>query len=170
MHTKGPASPGKESLFQTPSFKSRLFHTQKEFASNRVVEMELFLHSQFPTPMAEGRSTKIISMIKWMRTSGLSMKHSLYLLLEGDLITPHLYRPLYGRVEGEGLVTSCLSISLSPLSLSLASLSLSFLSLPNPNPNGINSFTLEPQDDAFVVWAGVSCLVWHLRSTFMFEG
>ena len=29
------------------------------------------------TPMAQGRSTKIISMIEWIRTSRLSIKHSL---------------------------------------------------------------------------------------------
>ena len=28
------------------------------------------------TPMAQGQSTKIISMIKWIRTSRLSMKNS----------------------------------------------------------------------------------------------
>ena len=38
---------------------------------------------------------------------------------EADLITPHLYSPLYLLiVEGEGLVTSCLSLSLASLSLS----------------------------------------------------
>ena len=159
MHTKGPASPGKESLFETPSFKRRLFHTQTEFASNRVVEMEFFLHSQFPTPMAEGRSTKIISMIKWMRTSGLSMKHSLYLLLEGDFITPHLYRPLYGRVEGEGLVTSCLSLSLSPLSLSLASLSLSPFSLsPTQTPTALTRSPWSPRTTHSSYW--LACRAW----------
>ena len=34
------------------------------------------------TPMAQGRSTKIISMIKWIRTSKLSIKISLSLILE----------------------------------------------------------------------------------------
>ena len=29
------------------------------------------------TPMAQGRSTEIISMIQWIRTSRLSIKHSL---------------------------------------------------------------------------------------------
>ena len=32
--------------------------------------------------MARGRSTKIISMIKWIRTSGLSIKISLSLLVQ----------------------------------------------------------------------------------------
>ena len=30
------------------------------------------------TPMAQGRSTKIISMIRWVRTSRFSIKKSLY--------------------------------------------------------------------------------------------
>ena len=33
------------------------------------------------TPMAQGRSTKIISMIKWIRTSRLSIKNSFSLIL-----------------------------------------------------------------------------------------
>jgi len=35
---------------------------------------------EFKTPMARGRSTKIISMTKWIRTSRLSLHNSLYRL------------------------------------------------------------------------------------------
>jgi len=35
------------------------------------------------TPMAQGRSTKIISIIKWIRTSRLSIKNSLSLRVQG---------------------------------------------------------------------------------------
>ena len=37
------------------------------------------LRKEIQTPMARGRSTKMISMIKWIRTSGSSMKNSLSL-------------------------------------------------------------------------------------------
>ena len=37
------------------------------------------------TPMAQGRSTKIISMITWIRTSRLSIKNSLSLSACGGL-------------------------------------------------------------------------------------
>ena len=42
-------------------------------------EVECFsdLEKGIQTPMAQGRSTKIISMIRWIRTSRLSMKNSL---------------------------------------------------------------------------------------------
>jgi len=36
-----------------------------------------YLEKGIQTPMAQDRSTKIISMIKWIRTSRLSMKNSL---------------------------------------------------------------------------------------------
>jgi len=36
-----------------------------------------YLEKGNQTPMAQGRSTEIISMIKWIRTSRLSMKNSL---------------------------------------------------------------------------------------------
>ena len=36
---------------------------------------------EFKTPMAQGRSTKIITMIKWIRTIRLSIKNSLSLSL-----------------------------------------------------------------------------------------
>ena len=37
-----------------------------------------YLEKGIQTPMAQGRSTKIITMIKWIRTSGLSIKNSLF--------------------------------------------------------------------------------------------
>ena len=39
--------------------------------------MEGYLEKGIQTPMAQGRSTKIMSTIKWIRTSGLLMKNSL---------------------------------------------------------------------------------------------
>ena len=36
-----------------------------------------YLEKGIQIPMAQGRSTKIISMIKWIRTSRLSIKNSL---------------------------------------------------------------------------------------------
>ena len=36
-----------------------------------------YLEKGIQTPMAQGRSTKVISMIKWVRTSTLSLKKSL---------------------------------------------------------------------------------------------
>jgi len=36
-----------------------------------------YLEKGIQTPMAQGRSTKIVSMIKWIRTSRLSIKNSL---------------------------------------------------------------------------------------------
>ena len=39
------------------------------------------------TPMAQGRSTKIISMIKWIRDSRLSVKKSLFLALVEGVVT-----------------------------------------------------------------------------------
>jgi len=41
--------------------------------------MSDYLEKGIQTPMAQGRSTKIISMIKWSRTSRLSTKNSLSL-------------------------------------------------------------------------------------------
>jgi len=41
--------------------------------------MEVYLEKGIQTPMAQGRSTKIISMIKWIRTSRLSIKNPLSL-------------------------------------------------------------------------------------------
>ena len=38
-----------------------------------------FPGKEIQTPMAQGRSTKIISMIKWIQTSKLSIKNSLSL-------------------------------------------------------------------------------------------
>ena len=38
-----------------------------------------YLDKEVQTSMAQGRSTKIISMMKWIRTSRLSMKNSLSL-------------------------------------------------------------------------------------------
>ena len=38
-----------------------------------------YLEKGIQTPMAQGRSTKIISMIKWIRTSRLSRNNSLTL-------------------------------------------------------------------------------------------
>jgi len=35
-----------------------------------------YLKKEIQTPMAQGRSTKIILMTKWIRTSRLSIKHS----------------------------------------------------------------------------------------------
>ena len=44
-----------------------------------------FLEKVIQTPMAQGRSVKIISMIKWIRTSRLSMKNSFSLqVLDGE--------------------------------------------------------------------------------------
>ena len=39
--------------------------------------MSGYLEKRIQTPMAQGRSTHIISMIKWIRTSTLSIKSSL---------------------------------------------------------------------------------------------
>ena len=39
--------------------------------------MQGYLEKGIQTPRAQGRSTKIISMIKWIRTSRLSIKNSL---------------------------------------------------------------------------------------------
>jgi len=41
--------------------------------------LQVNLEQAIQTPMAQGRSTKIISTSKWIRTSKLSMKHSLSL-------------------------------------------------------------------------------------------
>ena len=48
--------------------------------------------------MAQGRSTKIITMIKWIRTSRLSIKNSLSLLCFGR--PPHLTLRLTSRPCG----------------------------------------------------------------------
>ena len=37
------------------------------------------------TPMAQGRSTKIISMMKWIRSSRLLIKNSLWQVSEGSV-------------------------------------------------------------------------------------
>jgi len=39
--------------------------------------MQGYLEKGIQTPRSQGRSTKIISMIKWIRTSRLSIKNSL---------------------------------------------------------------------------------------------
>jgi hypothetical protein len=41
--------------------------------------MSGYLETGIQTPMAQGRSTKIISIIQWIRTSRLSIKKSLSL-------------------------------------------------------------------------------------------
>ena len=41
--------------------------------------MEGYLEKGIQTPMAKGRSSKIVSMMKWIRTSRLSIKNSLFL-------------------------------------------------------------------------------------------
>ena len=46
-------------------------------AGIQVMMHEADLDRQVQTPMAQGRSTKIISMIKWIWTSRLSIKNSL---------------------------------------------------------------------------------------------
>ena len=56
--------------------------------------------------------------------------------VEGDLITPQLYSPVYGGGRG---VSRASGASCHSLSLSLASLTCLYFSLPNPNPNAINS-------------------------------
>ena len=47
-----------------------------------------YLEKGIQTPMAQGRSTKIITMIKWIRTIRLSIKNSLSHSLFGRLGTP----------------------------------------------------------------------------------
>jgi len=42
-----------------------------------------YLEKGIHTPVAQGRSTKTISMIKWIRTSRLSIKNSPSLLMQG---------------------------------------------------------------------------------------
>ena len=42
----------------------------------RVARSGFHLEKGVQTPMAQGRSTKIISMIQWIRTSRLSIKNS----------------------------------------------------------------------------------------------
>ena len=69
------------------------------------------------TPMAQGRSTKIISMIKWIRISMLSMMKSLsstdYTLLSGHLRETHLQRKtqtaLAWSVTGNESESECLA-------------------------------------------------------------
>ena len=59
--------------------------------------------------MAQGRSTKIISMIKWIRTSRLSIKNSLYQAgpdaLGGGRV-PHALRPLGPSAMQGGQIVS----------------------------------------------------------------
>ena len=50
---------------------------------NRCIQVDRmgvkdYLEKGIQTPMVQGRSTQIISMIKWIRTSRLSIKNSLY--------------------------------------------------------------------------------------------
>ena len=46
-------------------------------ANARKVDVRLYLEKEIHPPLAQGRSTKIISVIKWIRTSRLSIKSSL---------------------------------------------------------------------------------------------
>ena len=50
----------------------------------------VYLEKGIQTPMAQGLSTKIISMIKWIRTSRLSIKNSLSLGCGVDHGVPHV--------------------------------------------------------------------------------
>jgi len=52
-----------------------------------AARMFAFAESVGCTPMAQGRSTKIISMIKWIRTSRLSIKNSLSVGVQVEALT-----------------------------------------------------------------------------------
>ena len=53
------------------------------------------LEKEIQTPMGQGRSTNVISMIKWIRTSRLSIKNSL------SLRVIHLVRSTCHAMSGQ---------------------------------------------------------------------
>jgi len=61
--------------------------------------MSGYLEKGIQTPMAQGRSTKIISMFKWIQTSRLSIKNSLAFALQ----VAHLAAALVGIFLGVAL-------------------------------------------------------------------
>ena len=66
------------SLGSTASVTVALPGLQVRFRTKLGRQIVGFLEKGIQTPMAQGWSAKIISMIKWIRTSRLSMKNSLY--------------------------------------------------------------------------------------------
>ena len=49
--------------------------------------MQSYMEKGIPTTMAQGRSTKIILMVKWILTSWSSIKNSLFLLSRLEVLT-----------------------------------------------------------------------------------
>jgi len=58
-----------------------------------------YLEKGIQTPMAQGRSTETISMIKWIRTSRLSIKNSLSLQERGISISSTALQFEYNGIQ-----------------------------------------------------------------------
>ena len=86
-------------------------------------QVDIRLHGNgIQSPMVQGRYTKIISMIKWIRTSGLSINISLCagqvpVRMAAQRSRCDHARPPQ-RVEVRLLLSCCLALSLSPSTLS----------------------------------------------------